>query len=139
VDETKYYGPYNALLKGLFPHSEHFQVVTLYKGLATPGSIDFATIYIVRKWKCPVFFIEIKPLAHVDDISTSERADQQMRNCLKFAPIIGRNLIIPKLYGISIMGSRFSVYKYTKKPNILLSPSIAHNAMFVTDVASAIQ
>ena len=35
------------------------------------------------------------------------------------------------------MGSRFSVYEYTKETNVLLPPSIARDAMFVTDVTPA--
>ena len=45
TDETEYYRPYNTLLNDLFPHSEHFQVVPLYKGPVAPGSVDFTTIY----------------------------------------------------------------------------------------------
>jgi hypothetical protein len=135
TDETEYYGPYNTLLTDIFPHSEHFQIVPQYKGPITPGSIDFTTIYIVRKRKCPVFFIEIKPFPHPDDISTREKADQQMRD--RFVTIIGRNLVIPKLYGISAMGTRFSVYEYKKETNILLPPTIARDTMYVTDVAPA--
>ena len=55
-----------------------------------------------------------------------------------FVSIIdGGNLVIPKLYGISAMRSRFSVYEYTKETNILLPPPIARDVMFVTDVAPA--
>jgi len=134
TDETEYYGPYNSLLADLFPHTEHFQIVPL-KGPITPGSINISTIYIVRKWKCPVFFIEIKPFPHLDEISTREKADQQMRD--QFVTIIGRNLVIPKLYGISAMGTRFSIYEYIQNTNMLLPPSIARDAMYVTDVAPA--
>lgn len=133
TDETEYYGPYNTLLNDLFPHSEHFQVVHHYKGRVAPGSVDFTTMYIVRKRKCPVIFIEIKPFVHLGDISTREKADQQM--CDRFTSIIGRNVVISKLYGISTMGSRFSVYAYTRETNILLPPSSAPDPMFVTDVA----
>ena len=59
------------------------------------GFVDFTTMYIVRKRKCPVIFIEIKPFVHLGDISTREKADQQM--CDRFTSIIGRN----ELYGIS--------------------------------------
>jgi hypothetical protein len=131
--ETEYYGPYNTLLTDIFPHAEYFQIIPQYKGPVTPGSINFTTIYIVHKWKCPVFFIEIKPFPHLDDISTREKADQQMRD--RFINIIGRNLVIPKLYGTSAMGTRFSVYVYNKEINVLLPPSIARDAMYVTDVA----
>jgi hypothetical protein len=82
-----------------------------------------------------VFFIEIKPFPHLDEISTREKADQQMRD--RFVTIIGRNLVIPKLYGISAMGTRFSVYEYNKETNILLPPSITRDTMYVTDVAPA--
>jgi len=127
TDETEYYGPYNTLLTDIFPHAEHFQIVPQYKGPITPGSIDFTTIYIVHKRKCPLFFIEIKPFPHLDDISTREKADQQMRD--QFITIIGRNLVIPKLYGISAMGTRFSVYMYNKETNVLLPPSIARDGI----------
>lgn len=130
TDETEYYGPYNTLLNDLFPHSEQFQVVPHYKGPVAPRSVDFTTMYTVRKRKCPVIFIEIKPFVHLGGISTREKADQQM--CDRFTSIIGRN----ELYGISTMGSRFSVYAYTRETNIL-PPSIARDPMFVTDVAPA--
>ena len=35
------------------------------------------------------------------------------------------------------MGTRFSVYVYNKETNVLLPPSIARDAMYVTDVAPA--
>jgi hypothetical protein len=72
---------------------------------------------------------------HLDEISTREKADQQIRD--RFVGIIGRNLVIPILYGISAMGPRFSVYKYNRATNTLLPPSITRDAMFVTDVAPA--
>jgi hypothetical protein len=135
TDETAYYGLYNSLLTDICPHTEHYQILPQYKGPITPGSIDFTTIYIVRKWRCPVFFIEIKPFPHLDEISTREKADQQMRD--RFVGIIGRSLVIPKLYGISAMGPRFSVYEYNQATNTLLPPSITRHATFVTDVAPA--
>ena len=82
-----------------------------------------------------MFFIEIKPLPHLDNVSTCEKADQQMHD--QFVTIIGRNLVIPKLYGISVMGTRFSVYKYSQNTNMLLPPSITRDAIYVTDVAPA--
>ncbi|KAF8147892.1 hypothetical protein B0H34DRAFT_680070 [Crassisporium funariophilum] len=135
TDESEYYGPYNTLLTDLFPHTEHYQVTPQYKGPITPGSIDFTTIYIVRKRKCPVFFIEINPFPHIDEISTRSKADQQMRD--RYESFIGRNLFVPKLYGISAMGTRFSVYEYDKDTNALSPPSIPRHPTFVTDVAPA--
>jgi hypothetical protein len=135
ADETEYYGPYTTLLTDIFPHTEHFQIVPQSKGPMTPGSIYFTTIYIDRKRKRPVFFIEIKPFPHLDNFSTRAKADQQMRD--RFVAIIGRNPVIPKLYGISAMGTRFSVYEYSQETNILLPLSIARDVMYVTDIAPA--
>ena len=39
------------------------------------------------KQKSPVFFIEINPFFHLDDIFRREKADQQMRD--RFVSIIG--------------------------------------------------
>ena len=51
ADESEYYGPYNTLLTDLVHHTEHYQVTPQYKGPVAPGSIDFTTTYVVRKWK----------------------------------------------------------------------------------------
>jgi hypothetical protein len=134
-DETEYYGPYNTLLSHLFPPAKHFQIVPQCKEPITPGSVDFNTTYTVRKWKCPVFFMVIKLFTHLDDISTHEKADQQMRE--RFVSIIGRNRVISKLYGISAMGTLFSVYEYTKETNTLLPPAITRDATYMTDVTPA--
>ena len=77
-----------------------------------------------------MFFIPIKPTVHLGDISTREKADQQMRD--HFVNIIGRNLVISKLYGTSAV-----VYEYTKEINILFPPLITRDIMFVADVAPA--
>jgi hypothetical protein len=77
-----------------------------------------------------MFFIVIKPFVHLDDISTREKADQQMRD--RFVSIIGRNLVISKLCGTNAM-----VYEYMTEANILSLPSITRDTMFVTDVAPA--
>ena len=80
TDESEYHGPYNTLTD-LFPHTEHYQVTPQYKRLITAASIDFTMIYmIVRQRKCPVFFIEIKPFPHIDEMSTRSKADRQVRD-----------------------------------------------------------
>ncbi|TFK41792.1 hypothetical protein BDQ12DRAFT_396780 [Crucibulum laeve] len=55
----------------------------------------------------------------------------------RYESLIGQNLVIPKLYGISVMGTRFSVYEYDKATKSLSPPSIAPDSTFVTDVAPA--
>jgi len=134
-DETEYYGPYNTLLNNLFPYTEHFQVVPQYKGSITPGSIDFTTTYVVRKQKCPVFFIEMNPFTHLDRLFTREKADAQMR--AKFFALIDRNLVIPKLYGVSAIGTRLAIYEYLKESNQLTPPTISRDPKYMIDVAPA--
>jgi hypothetical protein len=102
ADESEYYGPFNSLLSFLFPVDEDFQVSPQYKGPAHPGSIDFTAIYIVNLNKHPVFFVEIKPRGQLEDIATRGAADDQMRDISR--RLIG-GLAIPRLFGISAMGS----------------------------------
>ena len=134
-DETEYYGSYNTLLNHLFPCEDHFQVVPQAKGPLTPGSIEFSIIYIVRKRKCPVFFIDIKPFTDLGMRSIRREADTQMRE--RFFALIDRNLVIPKLYGVSAMGTRLAVYDYSKETNQLTPRAIASDPKDTTDVAPA--
>ena len=135
TDLTEYCGPYNSLFVDLFPHTEGFQAVPDYKAPTTLGSTDFTTRFIIRykKFMTPVFFVDIKPVFHLDDISTRAKADEQMRE--QFESIVGQNLVIPTLYGISAMGTRFSVYQYDKETSTVSPPSIPHDSKHLTDVA----
>ena len=63
-----------------------------------------------------VFFIEIKPFIHLYDISTREKANQQIRD--GFVNIIGGNIVI---------------FPFTSTRR----RQIARDAMLVTDVAPA--
>jgi len=133
TDESEYYGPYITLLTHLFPHDEHYQVAPQFKGPITPGAVDFTVIYIVMKRKVPVFFIEVKPYIHIQRNSTRELADDQMRR--RFRDFSGSNLPIPRLYGISTFGTRFSIYQYTVANRVLTPSLIASDPDIVTDVA----
>src|SRR5882762_7608301 len=133
TDESEYYGPYITLLADLFPHTDHYQVAPQFKGPVAPGSIDFTVIYIVMKRKVPVLFIKVKLYAHLQDIAKREKADNQMRD--RFRELGSPNLPIPKLYGISAMGTCFSVYEYTKETNRVAPSSIPRDPDTVNDVA----
>jgi hypothetical protein len=133
-DESDFYGPYNTLLTATFPHSEHYQIVPQFKGPMTPGSVDFTTIYIVKKRKLPVMFVEIKTLVSLDDMASRELADREMRD--RFTRFID-HLKIPTLYGISAMGTKFAVYKYEKSTQRLTPPAIPRHHEIVNDVAPA--
>lgn len=136
TDESEYYGPFNTLLGEVFPPSQHFQIAPQFKGPITPGSVDFTTIYIVRKRKLPVMFIEIKTFINLDDMSTREQADNQMRD--HFYRLAG-SIKIPILYGISAMGTRFCVYEYNKKTGALSPAAILRDPTFLLDVAPAVR
>ena len=71
-----------------------------------------SVIYIVMKRKVPVLFIEIKTYRAFDRPSPRKEADDQMRD--GFLDFSG-NIAIPKLYGISAFGTRFSVHEYTSE------------------------
>jgi len=106
----QYYGPYITLLTDLFPHVQHFQVAPQFKGPFTPGSVDFTVIYIVTKRKVPVFFIEVKPYVHLQSPGKRGDADEQMRR--RFRDLVVGSSPIPKLYGVSAMGTCLSIYEY---------------------------
>jgi len=132
TNEWEYYGPYNSLLNHLFPPSDDFEVCPYYKGPALPGSIDFTTIYVVRWNKTPIFFIEIKPYPDLDHISPRKAADSQMRSrVVELSDVIA----IPKLYGISALGTRLSVYEFTRGTRELTPHAIPDNPNKLTDVA----
>jgi hypothetical protein len=135
TDINEYCGPYNTLLTDLFPHTEGFQVVPDFKAPITFGSINFTTRLVVRyrKIQFPVFFIDIKPALHLEDISTRAKADEQMHE--QFESIAGQKFGIPKLYGISALGIRFSLYNYNEATGIISPPSSSHDSMQFIDVA----
>ncbi|KAG6843557.1 hypothetical protein H0H87_003169 [Tephrocybe sp. NHM501043] len=97
------------------------------------GSIDFIIAYIVMKQKVPILFIEVKPQVHLQDIAKREKADNQMRD--KFWELGSPDLPIPKLYGISTMGTCFSVYQYTKDMNHVTPTSIPRDPDVINDIA----
>jgi len=53
----------------------------------------------------------------------------------RFREFWSPNLPMPTLYGISAMGTCFSVYEYTKETNCLAPPSIPRDLYTVNDVA----
>jgi len=134
VDEVEYYGPFNGLLQEVFPSPEHFMVVPQYKHPTHPQSIEFTTIFIVRRHKHPVFFIEIKPAGHIKKISDRAAADEQMRQ--RYDALV-EEIDIPILYGVSALGTKFSVYTYESQTKTLTPPKIEKDLRVVKDRAPA--
>ncbi|KAF9524128.1 hypothetical protein CPB83DRAFT_732895, partial [Crepidotus variabilis] len=134
LDEREYYGPYNTLLAHLFPYDDYFQVVPIYRGPISPGSIELSTMYIVQKRGCPVFFLEIKPGAHLENAYARWKADEQMRE--GFRGLIDQlKDFVQRLYGVSVIGTRFSVYSYEKASTMLSPYSIPQNPTILNDRA----
>ncbi|KAF8161688.1 hypothetical protein B0H34DRAFT_806842 [Crassisporium funariophilum] len=131
TDESEYYGPFNTLLTTVFPPADSYQVSPLNKRIT--GSMDFAVIYVIMKRKVPVLFIEIKTYLAFDRASSRKEADDQMRD--RFLDFSSGNIAIPKLYGISALGTRFSVYEYTSGTRSLTPPRILPDPEIVTDTA----
>src|SRR5882724_6852867 len=77
--ELEWYGPYNTLLVHTFKYKDGFLVHPQYSLFKSQESIDFATIYIVKR-KCHlVFILEIKP--HPNIIDKSRCTDGQIHKC----------------------------------------------------------
>ncbi|KAJ7189290.1 hypothetical protein GGX14DRAFT_610390 [Mycena pura] len=134
-NESEWYGPINTLLGYLFP-PQQYEVAPQCKGLDNPGSTDLTILYVVSAGqgtsKHPVCFFEIKPAGHLQYRATRAAADGQLRERFGYLVDI---LVIPKLYGISTIGSRFAVYEYDRASETLTPHEIARNAQVVNDTA----
>lgn len=132
ADESQYYGPYITLLTNLFPHTEHYQ---LSLGPAAPRSIDLTIVHIIPQvgLMTPVLPIEIQPHTHLHDLAMREKADNRMRD--RFRELNCPDHPLRKIYGISVMGTRFAVYEYMRVTNRIAPPSIPRDPDIVNDVA----
>jgi len=74
-------------------------------------AIDFVVTYVVAMDEKPIFFLEIKPPGHVNDISCRIAADDQMRD--RFRGLYDLTPL-PRLHGISAMGQRLAFYSLDK-------------------------
>jgi hypothetical protein len=129
TDESEYYGPFNTLLTTLFPPSENFQVAPQFKRIR--GSMDITIVFIVMKRKVPVFFLEVKAHLALDHAPLRRVADNQMRN--RFLDFSSGTLPLPKLYGISVLGTHFSVYEYHPDTRRLTPSLIVPDPKVVSD------
>lgn len=83
--------------------------------------------------KVPILFIEVKPnIAYVSD-SSRKAADVQMHE--RILEFTAGSIPIPKLYGISALGTRFCVYEYNPASRSLTPRRIDPDPHLVTDIA----
>jgi hypothetical protein len=132
-DESQWYGPVNSLLWHLFP-PQRYEVAPQYRQL-DPSSVDCTTLFIIYSThtltKTPVFFVEIKPGGRIGLLHT-RYADQEMRERFE---CLAEGLVIPKLFGLSLIGSRFAVYEYDKASQELTPHEIPRDPIFINDTA----
>ncbi|KDQ09034.1 hypothetical protein BOTBODRAFT_165233 [Botryobasidium botryosum FD-172 SS1] len=132
--ESLFYGPYNTLLHHLFPPQEHFMVVPKYRTPRAGSSADCTAIFIVYQVQIqtPIFFLEIKPPFHFDELSSREAADGQMRD--SFREFV-EALQIPILHGVSALGTRLAFYQYDAESTIIKPIAIPRDPIRVNDTA----
>ncbi|GLB41150.1 hypothetical protein LshimejAT787_0903650 [Lyophyllum shimeji] len=109
---TAYHGPYSDLLTNLFPASSFFQTVLHHNDPSLPLSLQSrsTTIFIVTQLSRPVFFTVIKPYYALQDAAERIAADAEMREAFRY---LAGDLRLPRLFGLSVMGTRFGIYEYT--------------------------
>jgi hypothetical protein len=132
TDINEYFGPFNTLLNNLFPASEYYSITPQYKRIV--GSLDPTVFYIITRRQVPVLFIQVQTYVAYDKDSARRTADVQMRERFSDFTCAG-NLPIPKLYGLSVFGTRFCVYEYTPADRRLTPQWIAPHPKFFTDTA----
>jgi len=99
-------------------------------------SMGFTTIFVVEStntWT-PIFYLEIKPPGHINDLGKREQADLQMRDCIRDL-ITG--LRTPKLHGVCALGVRLAFYHYDAATHALEPPAIPRDPVLVNDTAPA--
>ncbi|KIJ55181.1 hypothetical protein M422DRAFT_199271 [Sphaerobolus stellatus SS14] len=134
TDESLFYGPYNTLLGFLFPPTDHYMVSPQPKRPPKGWSIDFATVFVVRKAFHPVFFMEIKPPGDYARRSSRAAADAQMRTHFFH---LADDVQLPVLHGISALGTRLCIYSYQSNDGALSPIRIDANPLLMNDVAPA--
>ena len=128
--DSEYYGSFNTLLATLFPPTENFQVAPHH--IRIKDSIDFAVIFIIKKRKVPVFFLEAKTYVALNHAPSRKEADDVMRYVFLY---FVENHPLRKLHGISALGTRFSVYEYHSDTRILTPWRILPDPDVLSDTA----
>ncbi len=138
TQESLLYGPYNTILHHLFPPNEDFMVVPQYQRPAVGQSIDFTTIFIVESTntQTPIFYLEINPPGHINELSKREQADTQMRDRVR--ELITK-LRIPKLHGVSALGVQLAFYNYDAATQVVEPRAIPRDPIRVNDTAPAVR
>jgi len=113
-------------------------IVPQYQRPTMSRSINFTTIFVVESVNTPtpIFYLEIKPSGHINDLNKREQADLQMRDCIR--DLIAE-LRTPKLHGVSALGVRLAFYDYDATTHVIEPPAIPRDPIRVNDTAPAVR
>ena len=100
--------------------------------LALSTSLSYS---LLQGEKFPSCLSKAKPLLAYDLDSSRKAADEQMRERVLDFTAASTSISIPKLYGISALGTWFCVYEYTPLSRSLTPLRIDSQPDFVTDTA----
>ena len=76
--------------------------------------------------------MEIKPGGQISELSGRAAADRQMHEIFER---LAEGLVLPKLFGLSLIGSRFAVYEYDRASQELTPPEITRDSRILNDTA----
>ncbi len=115
--ENVFLGPYNKLLHTVFPAESDYTVIPQsYSFLDSYGSANTIIGFEVVFEDNPVFFLQIKEPQSLAVLSNREKADDQMRKCMRdLAPICPLDM----LHGVCAFGTHLSFYSYDKQTRII--------------------
>jgi hypothetical protein len=121
--ESRYYGPYDSLIHYALCEGSNFKF--FLSPQTTPDenyprdSVDFVVFMVVlNQQQEPVLIAEIKDDGWAAEADKRQKADSQMRQ--RFDQML-RKCAIPRLYGLSLLGTSLRVY-YGDKATGVVTP-----------------
>jgi hypothetical protein len=118
--ESRYYGPYDrlfnyAVIEGSFTFFLTLQTVP--DETSSRDAVDFVVFMVVlNQEQKPVLIAEIKDDKWANEPDSRRRADSQMRQ--RFDQMLP-NCAIPRLYGLSLLGTSLRVYTGDKATGVV--------------------
>ena len=105
--EHRYYGPYDKLLNYCFDGFTYFVAPQAPPRDDTTEKVDFVVFLVMDLRRRPVFLIGVKDDSHPNAPSKRAAADRQMR--ARYDDLLYQ-CPLPKLYGVSVIGTKMRVY-----------------------------
>ncbi|KAI6034804.1 hypothetical protein EDC04DRAFT_2200344 [Pisolithus marmoratus] len=105
----------------------------MFKRIPDTMTFTFTFLITITSRMVPILFVEVKPYITYNDAFAREEADDHMRH--GFYHFVEESTPVPKLYGISALGTRFCVYEYTAEDRRITLKCITPDHKFVTDTA----